>query len=578
MGALLNNVGHRRDHLHGRGRPGHDGPGPVQHAAAAEHGPPGQGRLLRGHQRRAAAGSRYQRIFNDILATNSVFASASLPLSADNSGAVGQPGLHGRVPARCAAAAALARQPEAIQVRSSTRTKRSARRRSRTISRPARSGFAHPDAESFWTSKNTTQRAGCDHPQRRPTRPTAAPAASGTSTARAAASATTCRTAQWVEKGGAAQQLRLRYLGYGGAGGIGDTNASTLNSQAARKVYTCTAPAPPTRPCPAIPSNTYNAATSAAITTTALGAADATALQTMIKWIRGQDTAEREQLPGQRRQHRRARVHPWRRAALATGRAELRHAPRRTRLHLLRRQRRCLPRHQGRPGRHRRQRAVGVHPDRVLRQVQAPVRQQPVRCCTRAPRRASRPTPTRRDYFFDGPVATLCGARRHNSISKAYPVHQHAPRRTPDLCARRHQPTNPKFLWKKSYARLRVCRAAARPGRSRRSPRVNASTEPGPDLRRRLRQRVRGHRAAGATDSMGRAIYVLTPSPARPCGPPASRARTSAACPPACRSRQSPAWTSALPGTSWSSTARTMAMPTASTQPMSAATCGAPTS
>jgi type IV pilus assembly protein PilY1 len=45
---------------------------------------------------------------------------------------------------------------------------------------------------------------------------------------------------EWVEKGGAAQQLRLAYLGYGGRGGIGDTNASTLNSKPARKVYTCT--------------------------------------------------------------------------------------------------------------------------------------------------------------------------------------------------------------------------------------------------------------------------------------------------------------------------------------------------
>ena len=45
---------------------------------------------------------------------------------------------------------------------------------------------------------------------------------------------------EWVEKGGAAQQLRLAHLGYGGRGGIGDTNASTLNSKPARKVYTCT--------------------------------------------------------------------------------------------------------------------------------------------------------------------------------------------------------------------------------------------------------------------------------------------------------------------------------------------------
>ena len=46
---------------------------------------------------------------------------------------------------------------------------------------------------------------------------------------------------EWVEKGGAAQQLRLAYLGYGGRGGIGDRNNSTqTNGKPNRQIYTCT--------------------------------------------------------------------------------------------------------------------------------------------------------------------------------------------------------------------------------------------------------------------------------------------------------------------------------------------------
>src|SRR6185312_8737288 len=101
------------------------------------------------------------------------------------------------------------------------------------------SGFSASSAQSFWTSKDTT------------TAPDKAAAA-----ATSAANGSTggfwyfdskgdggsydLPDGEWVEKGGAAEQLRLAYLGYGGRGGIGDTNTSTLNSKAARKVYTCT--------------------------------------------------------------------------------------------------------------------------------------------------------------------------------------------------------------------------------------------------------------------------------------------------------------------------------------------------
>ncbi|MBL8482926.1 MAG: hypothetical protein JNJ60_12080 [Rhodocyclaceae bacterium] len=167
------------------------------------------------------------RIFNDIQAVNSVFASASLPLSADNTGSYlnqvyigvfrpdggGKPRWYGNLKLY-----QFAVTNSVISLVDSAGT-------------PAASGatgFAQPDAISFWTSKDTTQ---------------APDAAASTGTggfwyfdAKGSGGSYDMPDGEWVEKGGAAQQLRLAHLGYGGRNPIGDTNATS----GSRKVYTCT--------------------------------------------------------------------------------------------------------------------------------------------------------------------------------------------------------------------------------------------------------------------------------------------------------------------------------------------------
>src|SRR5207253_2570696 len=96
------------------------------------------------------------RIFNDIQAVNSVFASSSLPLSADNSGAFlnqvymgvfrpdgqGKPRWYGN----------LKQYQFALDSNSSLFLADSAG----VAAASASTGFAQPDAVSFWTSKDTT--------------------------------------------------------------------------------------------------------------------------------------------------------------------------------------------------------------------------------------------------------------------------------------------------------------------------------------------------------------------------------------------------------------------------------------
>jgi Tfp pilus tip-associated adhesin PilY1 len=163
------------------------------------------------------------RIFNDIQAVNSVFASSSLPLSADNSGAYanqvymgvfrpdgqGRPRWLGNLKEYQFAADA-----------NGTLTLVDA------LGQPAAgtSGFAQPNAQSFWTSKNVAVAPD-------------APAPAGTGgfwyfDNKGAGGPYDLPDGEWVEKGGAAQQLRLAYLGYGTAKGINDTTSP-------RPVYTC---------------------------------------------------------------------------------------------------------------------------------------------------------------------------------------------------------------------------------------------------------------------------------------------------------------------------------------------------
>ena len=167
------------------------------------------------------------RIFNDIQAVNSVFASASLPLSADNSGAYanqvymgvfrpdggGRPRWLGN----------LKQYKFAVNDVGNLFLVDSA-------DQPAAgsSGFAQPDAISFWTKKDVNA------PPDAPT--TATPAGTGGFwyfDAKGSGGPYDSPDGEWVEKGGAAQQLRLAYLGYSGVKGINDSTAP-------RKVYTCT--------------------------------------------------------------------------------------------------------------------------------------------------------------------------------------------------------------------------------------------------------------------------------------------------------------------------------------------------
>lgn len=177
------------------------------------------------------------RIFNDIQAVNSVFASASLPLSSDNTGAFlnqvymgvfrpdaqGQQRWLGNVKQY---AFAVDSNGNLYLVDSLGAAAAGA------------AGFATPDAVSFWTSKDTTMAPDAPY--------AAATSAANGSTggfwyfdSKGSGGNFDSQDGEWVEKGGAAQQLRLAHLGYGGRGGIGDNNDSTLNSKPARQVLTC---------------------------------------------------------------------------------------------------------------------------------------------------------------------------------------------------------------------------------------------------------------------------------------------------------------------------------------------------
>jgi type IV pilus assembly protein PilY1 len=90
------------------------------------------------------------------------------------------------------------------------------------------SGFATPDAVSFWTTKDTS--VAPDAPT------TASPAGTGGFwffDAKGSGLSYDLPDGDWVEKGGAAQRLRNTFLGYSGIKGINDTTAP-------RKLYTCT--------------------------------------------------------------------------------------------------------------------------------------------------------------------------------------------------------------------------------------------------------------------------------------------------------------------------------------------------
>lgn len=227
------------------------------------------------------------KIFNDIQATNSVFASSSLPLSADNSGSFlnqvymgvfrpdgqGRPRWYGN----------LKQYKFKLD---SAKNVFLAGRDGVAVASPE--GFAKPDALSFWT--------GLDDDFTYTTTPPAAPY---TSTPDSAATYSTnpgtggfwyfdskgsggsydAVDGEWVEKGGAAQRLRLAYLGYGNnKAGVARGSIGT-SSSTGRKVYTCTGTCLTTSGTALVgtaASNTTFDSSNTLITKEVLGAADAT--------------------------------------------------------------------------------------------------------------------------------------------------------------------------------------------------------------------------------------------------------------------------------------------------------------
>lgn len=185
----------------------------------------------------ASLNAALTRIFNDIQAVNSVFASASLPLSSDNTGAflnqvymgVFRPDAQGKQ----RWLGNVKQYAFAVDGNGNLYLVDS-------LGAPAAgaAGFATPDAVSFWTSKDTTKAPDA-------TFAAATSAANGSTggfwyfDSKGSGATFDSQDGEWVEKGGAGQQLRLAYLGYGGRGGIGDNNDSTVNSLPARQVLTC---------------------------------------------------------------------------------------------------------------------------------------------------------------------------------------------------------------------------------------------------------------------------------------------------------------------------------------------------
>ena len=191
-----------------------------------------------------------------------MFASASLPLSADNSGAFanqvymgvfrpdggGRPRWLGNL-----------KQYKFDVANGNLFLVDSANQRAAGVS-----GFAQPDAISFWTSKDT------NNPPDAPSTATTNPGTGGFwyFDAKGSGGAYDSADGEWVEKGGAAQQLRLAYLGYSNVKGINDTTSP-------RNVYTCTGTCLSTSGT-ALSGTPFSTANSA-ITDTVLGTANATA-------------------------------------------------------------------------------------------------------------------------------------------------------------------------------------------------------------------------------------------------------------------------------------------------------------
>lgn len=227
------------------------------------------------------------KIFNDINAQNSVFASSSLPLSADNSGAFlnqvyigvfrpdaqGRPRWYGN----------LKQYKFALDSNESLFL---ADRTGTAVASPS-TGFAKPDALSYWTGLDDD----FTYTTTPPSMPyTSTPDSAITYTAnpgtggfwafdnKGAGGAYDAADGEWVEKGGAAQRLRLEYLGYGNNKAGTARGSVGTSSSTGRKVYTCTGTCLTTTGTAFVgtpASNTTFDSSNTLITKELLGAADA---------------------------------------------------------------------------------------------------------------------------------------------------------------------------------------------------------------------------------------------------------------------------------------------------------------
>jgi type IV pilus assembly protein PilY1 len=446
------------------------------------------------------------RIFNDIKATNSVFASSSLPLSADNSGAFanqiymgvfrpdaqGKPRWVGNVK----------EYQFAVDVNGNLSVVDSL-----NANAAGQTGFAIPDAVSFWTSKDTTKA------------PDAAAAAATNATngstngfwffdSKGSGGNFDSPDGEWVEKGGAAQQLRLAYLGYGGRGGIGDTNASTLNSKPARQVYTCINGSGSCVNGNALSTFPFDSS-NAALTIARLGAADATELGLMLKWVRGQDTKNENgfQVNGADTDVR-ASIH-----------GDILHS-------------RPTVINYGTPSTSNNVYVFYGGNDGVFRAIKGGQAAtdgaeqwafiapeffgQLKRQYTNSPQvlypgtaaSAITPTPVKRDYFFDGPVGSYVERDASGNVTKAYLY----------IGMRRGgrfiyaldvtTPANPKFLWKKSSSDP----GFAELGQTWSQPmiaKIRANTNPVLVFGAGYDAVSEDAEPPAAADTMGRAVYVI---------------------------------------------------------------------
>jgi type IV pilus assembly protein PilY1 len=182
--------------------------------------------------------AKLTRIFNDIQARNSVFASSSLPLSADNTGNFSNQVYMGVFRPDGGGQPRWVGNLKEYQFGVDSNGTLSLVDALGAAAASSQSGFAASGAQSFWTSKVTTAPDAAASP--------ATSTANGSTggfwffDSKGDGGSYDLPDGEWVEKGGAAEQLRLAYLGYGGRGGIGDLNTSTINAKPSRQIYTCT--------------------------------------------------------------------------------------------------------------------------------------------------------------------------------------------------------------------------------------------------------------------------------------------------------------------------------------------------